>query len=63
MLQSSYFPPYRRWPFMCIDPHQKVEIRMVPDRATNLTEIRFWANGKLTDTQKIKNQGLRSLNY
>jgi hypothetical protein len=46
-----------------VDPHQKVELRMVPDKTTNLTEIRFWHNGKLTGTQKIKTADLKSLNY
>lgn len=46
-----------------VDPYQKVELRMVPDKVTNLVEIRFWHNGKLTDTQKIKISDLKSLNY
>lgn len=46
-----------------VDPHQRVELRIVPNRATNLAEIRFWHNGRLTDTQKVKITDLKSLNY
>jgi len=46
-----------------VDPYQPVELRMVPNKTTNLTEIRFWCNDKLIDTQKIKTTDLKSLNY
>lgn len=46
-----------------VDPYQRVELRMVPNKTTNLTEIRFWCNDKLIDTQKIKTTDLKSLNY
>jgi len=36
---------------------------MIPDKMTNLTEIRFWHNGKLADTQKIKTSALKRMNY
>ncbi len=46
-----------------VDPYERVELRMVPDKATSLTEIRFWHNGKLADVQKIRTIDLKSLNY
>jgi hypothetical protein len=46
-----------------VDPYKRVELRMVPDKATSLTEIRFWHNGKLADVQKIRTIDLKSLNY
>lgn len=44
-----------------IDPYEKVELRMVPDEDTGLTEIRFWHEEKLRDVQKIKISDLKSL--
>jgi hypothetical protein len=37
-----------------VDPHEKIDLKMVPDQETGLTEIRFWHSGKLMSTQKIK---------
>jgi len=45
------------------DPYQRIELRMVPDHTTMLTEIRFWANGKLMDIQKVKTADLRAMRY
>ncbi|HME44067.1 MAG TPA: hypothetical protein VKF36_13335 [Syntrophorhabdales bacterium] len=45
------------------DPYQKIELRMVPDHTTMLTEIRFWSKGKLMDIQKIKTADLKILRY
>lgn len=41
-----------------VDPYEKVDLRMVPDHEVGLTEIRFWHNGKLMSTQKIKTSDL-----
>ncbi len=45
-----------------VDPYRTVELRMVPDEVTHLTEIRFWYNGKLMGTQKVKTADLKILN-
>lgn len=45
-----------------VDPYEKVELRMVPDEGTGLTEIRFWHEEKLRGVQKIKTSDLKSLN-
>jgi hypothetical protein len=46
-----------------VDPYEKVDLRMVPDPETGLTEIRFWHNGKLVSTQKIKTVSLRGVRF
>lgn len=45
-----------------VDPYRTVELRMVPDEATHLTEIRFWYNGRLMGIQKVKTSDLKILN-
>ena len=42
-----------------VDPYEKVELRMIPDEETGLTEIRFWHKGKLVGTQKVKSNDLK----
>jgi len=44
-----------------VNPHEKVELRMIPDKKTGLTEIRFWHKDKLVGTQKVKNTELKSI--
>jgi len=46
-----------------VDPHEKVELRMVPNEGGAFTEIRFWHKGKLTGVQKVKTTDLKSLRY
>lgn len=46
-----------------VNPHKKVELRMVPDEETGLTEIRFWYKGKLVGTQKVRTTELKSIYY
>ncbi|MBI5748944.1 MAG: hypothetical protein HZA00_07445, partial [Nitrospinae bacterium] len=42
-----------------VDPYEKIELRMIPDEETGLTEIRFWHKGKLVGTQKLKSNALK----
>ena len=44
-----------------VDPYEKIELRMIPDKETGLTEIRFWHKGKLLGTQKIKSKDLKRM--
>lgn len=44
-----------------VNPHEKVELRMVSDEETGLTEIRFWHKGRLVGTQKVKSAELKSI--
>jgi hypothetical protein len=46
-----------------VNPHEKVELRMVPDEETGITEIRFWYHSKLVRTQKIKNTLLKRAHF
>lgn len=34
---------------------EKVEIRIVPDEESGVSELRFWYKNKLVDIQKVKN--------
>lgn len=45
-----------------VDPYEKVELRIIPDKETGLAEIRFWYKGKLVGTQKVKNTDLKRMN-
>lgn len=46
-----------------VDPHEKVDLRMIPDQETGLTEIRFWHSGKLLSVQKIKTSDLTRVRF
>lgn len=46
-----------------VNPYEKVELRMVPDEETGVTEIRFWHKGKLVGIQKIKTTELKSIHF
>jgi hypothetical protein len=46
-----------------VDPYEKVDLRMVPDDETGLTEIRFWHNGKLVSTQKVQTTVLNRVRF
>jgi hypothetical protein len=42
-----------------VNPYEKVELRMVPDEETGLTDIRIWDKGKLVVTQRIRSADLK----
>jgi hypothetical protein len=44
-----------------VNPYEKVELRMVPNEETGLTDIRFWHKGKLIVTQRIRNTDLKRI--
>jgi len=46
-----------------VNPYEKVELRMVPDKETGITEIRFWYKGTLVGTQKIKTSDLNVVRF
>lgn len=46
-----------------VDPYEKVDLRMIPDEETGLTEIRFWYNKKLIGTQRIKTSELKRVYF
>lgn len=44
-----------------VDPYEKVELRMMPDEETGLTEIRFWHKNRLVGIQKVKSALLQGI--
>jgi hypothetical protein len=41
----------------------KVQLRIVPDKESDLAEIRFWYNNKLVGVQKVKNGDLNLVHF
>lgn len=46
-----------------VNPYEKVELRIIPDEESQMTEIRFWHRNKLIDMQKIKNTDLKTVRF
>lgn len=46
-----------------VNPHEKVELRVIPDQQSQMTEIRFWHNQRLVDVQKIKNTDFKTVHF
>jgi hypothetical protein len=44
------------------DPHKQVNLRIYPLN-DEISEIRFWCEGELTDTQKVKNSELKGVHF
>jgi hypothetical protein len=44
------------------DPHKQVSLRIYPLN-DEISEIRFWCEGKLIDTQKVKNSELKGVHF
>jgi hypothetical protein len=44
------------------DPHKQVNLRIYPPN-DELSEIRFWCEGKLIDTQKVKNSEIKGVHF
>jgi hypothetical protein len=42
---------------------ETVQLRIYPDKETGLAEIRLWANGKLVNVQKVKNEDLNLVHF
>ena len=38
--------------------HERIQLRIVPDRESGLSEVRFWHEGELLGIQKVKNSEL-----
>jgi hypothetical protein len=43
--------------------YQKINLRIYPDQKSGLSEIRFWHNNKLLDTQKVKTSLLEPMHF
>lgn len=46
-----------------INPHERIQLRLVPNEKTGLTEIRFWHKNNLVLTQNVKNSELRRVHF
>ena len=44
------------------DPHKQVNLRIHPID-DQISEIRFWCEGKLIDSQKVKNSDLKDMHF
>ncbi len=44
------------------DPHKQVNLRIYP-LSDEISEIRFWCEGKLIDIQKVKNSELKGASF
>jgi hypothetical protein len=44
-----------------IEPHEEVELHLVPDETKNLVEIRIWANNKMVHQVNLPAEGLAKL--
>jgi hypothetical protein len=44
------------------DPHKQVNLRIYPLN-DQISEIRFWCEGKLIDTQKVTNSELKGVHF
>lgn len=42
---------------------EKVEIRIVPDEESGISELRFWYKRKLVDVQKVKNSDINLVQF
>jgi len=43
--------------------HERIQLRIVPDKESGLTEVRFWHEGKLLGMQKVKNSKLNLVHF
>jgi hypothetical protein len=43
--------------------HKRIQLRLVPDKKSGLTEIRFWHKDKLIGIQIVKNTNLNLVQF
>jgi len=43
--------------------HERIQLRIVPDQETGISEVRFWHEGKLLGIQKVKNTDLNLVQF
>ena len=42
---------------------ERIQLRIVPDKESGLSEIRFWHEGELLGMQKVKNSELNLVHF
>jgi len=43
--------------------HEKIQLRIIPNKESGLSEVRFWHEGELLGMQKVKNSELNLLQF
>ena len=43
--------------------HERIQLRLVPDKESELTEVRFWHEDELLGIQKVKNSDLNLVQF
>ena len=43
--------------------HERIQLRISPDKESGLSEVRFWHKGELLGIQKIKNHDLNLVHF
>lgn len=43
--------------------HERMQLRIIPDKESGLSEVRFWHEGELLGMQKVKNSELNLVQF
>ena len=43
--------------------HEKIQLRIIPDIESGLSEVRFWYKDKFLGSQKVKNSDLNLVHF
>lgn len=43
--------------------HESIQLRIVPDRESGVSEVRFWHKDEFLDNQKVKNNELDLVHF
>jgi len=43
--------------------HEKIQLRIIPDRESGLSEVRFWHRDNFLGSQKVKNSDLNLVQF
>ena len=43
--------------------HERIQLRITPDKESGLSEVRFWHEGELSGIQKVKNSDLNLIQF
>jgi hypothetical protein len=43
--------------------HERIQLRIIPDRESGLSEVRFWHKNEFLGSQKVKNADLNLVQF
>jgi len=43
--------------------HERIQLRIIPDKESGVSEVRFWYKDKFLDIQKVKNSELNLMRF